>query len=332
MAFSTHRLRDFGLRMLASGGTRRQMIGTAVAGLILGLGSVTIGSSLVHASERGGLFDFFEEIFRGPRRADVVVSPPRRPVRYATLPDSRRIAATRTVHHTPRPLVDLSFGRGRRADRRRAAGRVVVAATSQRTVCVRMCDGYLFPLGNLATRADLPVHEAACAAACPGAPTNVYTLAAHEIDLDRAISPQGLPYRASALANIYRQRRVENCACQSAGGAVPLPIARDPTLRKGDVVASADSADVVTRVRSGSVALVDFRKAALSRGRSRQIEAKVGALRRDAEGRAFRRTLRTTDRGGLVQVASAGSGFQIPERPLGDLAQIRVVTPSPFLR
>ncbi|WP_375463706.1 DUF2865 domain-containing protein [uncultured Methylobacterium sp.] len=309
------------------------MIGTAAAGLILGLGGVTVGSSLVHASEPGGIFDFFQEIFRGPARPEVV--PAHRPGRYANLPDGRRLGAARPVYHTPRPVVDLSVGRSRRASRRgpaREAVPVSVASTGQQTVCVRMCDGYLFPLGKLGARADMPVHQAACGAACPGASTSVYTLAAGETELDRAVSPQGLPYRASALANIYRQRRVANCSCQPPKGAPSLPVTRDQTLRNGDVVATADSADVVTRLRSGSVALVDFRQASLTQGRNRQIEAKVGALHREAEARAFRRTLRAAGRPSLVQVASAGDGFRIPERPVGDLAQIRVVTPSPFIR
>ncbi len=325
MAFWTH-----GRRILGCGGTRRPLLGTAVAGLILGLGSVTIGSSLVHASERGGLFDFFEQLFRGPASPEVA-PPAHRPGRYANLPDGRRIGAARPVYHTPRPLADLSLGRARRASRRRPVP-VALASTGQRTVCVRMCDGYLFPLGHLGARADMPVHAAACAAACPGAPTSLYTLAARETELDRAISPQGLPYRASALADVYRQRRVADCACRPPGGAPPLPVVQDQTLRKGDVVATLGSADVVTGIRAGSVARVDFRDAALGPGRSRAIEAKVGALRRDAEARAFRRTLRPADRGGLVQVASAGAGFPIPGPPPGDPAPIRVVSPSPFLR
>ncbi len=304
------------------------MIGTAVAGVILGLGSVTIGTSLVHASERGGLFDFFQELF-APARPEPV-RPTHRPGRYANLPDGRRLGVPRPVYHTPRPLADLSPRRSRRVRARpERAPQIAVASTGRRTVCVRMCDGYLFPLGNLAARADMPVHEAACAAACPGAPTNVYTLRVGETELDRAVSPQGLPYRASALANVYRQRRVENCSCQAAAGAVPLPIARDLTLRKGDVVATRDSADVVTRNRSGSVALVDFRQASITQGQSRRIEAKVGVIRRESEALAFRRTLRTAERANLVQVASAGEGFRLPVRPAGDLTQIRVVTPSP---
>ena len=54
---------------LAPAGTRQQMVVTALAGLLLGLGGVTAGTTIVKASERGGLFDFLETIFRGPEPA-----------------------------------------------------------------------------------------------------------------------------------------------------------------------------------------------------------------------------------------------------------------------
>ncbi|MFD0936176.1 hypothetical protein ACFQ12_13465, partial [Methylobacterium trifolii] len=92
-------------RTLASGGTRRQMIGTVLAGLILGLGSVTVGTGMVHASERGGLFDFFEDLFRGPPKSEAAPAP-RQPVRYANLPDGRRAGLPRPILHTPRPAAD----------------------------------------------------------------------------------------------------------------------------------------------------------------------------------------------------------------------------------
>lgn len=294
------------------------MIGTALAGLILGLGGVTIGSSLVQASERGGLVGFFETLFGVPAPAPVPVpSRPSRPSRYVNLPDARRLPPMRTALHTPRPVSDLSSAhasRPRHGARRRMAASP--SGTGTRTVCVRLCDGYLFPLGNLRAKADIPVHQAACAAACPNAGTSAYTLAAGETELDRAISPQGLPYRASALANIYRQRRVDNCSCQPPGGVAHLPIERDQTLRRGDVVSTRDSAVVVTARRSGSLALVDFRKARLGQGQTRQIEARFGALQREEQARAFRRTLRSAERGAIVRVAAAGSGFA-PVRIVG---------------
>ena len=308
------------------------MIGTALAGLILGIGGVTIGTSLVQASERDGLFGFLEQIFRGPppQPAQVV---PRQPLRYANLPDARRIHATRPIAQTPRRFTDLPGARPlrRRAALRRGPDHAGIALGT-RTVCVRSCDGFLFPLGNLAARRDLPVHEAACAAACPNAATSLYTLPAGEIDLDRAVDLKGQPYRAFALANVYRQKRVADCTCQSTDGHPPLSLVQDLTLRKGDVVATEESASVVTRIRPGAVATVDFRRIRdLPRTQSRAIEEKVGALRREADARAFRRALRAADRPGVIRVA-AGPGFQGADRAgAAGFAPVRVVAPSPFV-
>lgn len=306
----------------APAGMRRQMIGTMLAGLILGLGGVTIGTSLVQASERGGIFGFLEEIFR-PQRA-AVEPVPTRPARYARLPDARRIARPRIVPHTPRPVLAADIRRTR--PRRHRASVPPPAATGQRTVCVRMCDGYLFPLGNLRSQSDLPVHQAACAAACPNADTRLYTVAAGEWDHERAFSPQGVAYRGSALANVYRERRVANCSCQPPGAAIRLPIARDATVRTGDVVATTDGADVITRIRGDALVVTDFRHARLGRHATRDIEAKVGVLRREELARVFRRGLRQADRG-VVRVASGG----FTPRADDAVASVRVVTPSPYM-
>lgn len=287
-------------RQTRSALARGRMIRTALAGLVLGFGGVTAGTSLVQASERGGLFDFFGQIFGRPpvqRQAE----PPRAPKRYSSLPDARRVSSIRTRHFTPRPS-PLAGGQPDVKPGRRVRGPVVTAApvaptTGQQTVCVRTCDGYLFPLGMLRAKQDLPVHRAACAAACPGAPTALFTLQPGQAELDQAVSLKGQPYLAAAWANVYRRKRVENCHCQPPGSAaLPLPVAADPTVRVGDVVATADSASVVTRLARNGPILEDYRATrSLGRGARADIDRRVGSIRREADTKAFRRTLRTAD-------------------------------------
>lgn len=332
----------------APANTRGQMAMTALAGLLLGLGGVIAGSSLVQASERGGLFNVLEAFFRGPA-PEPVVMPARRPAHYASLPDARRVTAVRAVRQTPRPMPAIAATRpARRAKAKRIATLrptpvpaipLTDVALGARTVCVRTCDGYLFPLGRLGTRADLPVHEAACAAACPNAPTRLYTLGAGLIDLDRAVGLDGQPYRSLAVANLYRTKRVEHCSCQPEQGvAAPLPILQDMTVRAGDVVATEASAAVVTPVRSGGFGVVDFREArGLSRRARRDIDAKVDVVRREADARAFRRELRNADRPNRVRVAASG-GFEsvappieVEPRFVAVRAPTRVVMASPFV-
>lgn len=336
---------------LAPAGTRQQMTVTALAGLLLGFGGVTAGTTLVQASERSGLVGFLETIFRASPPAPVAMAPVnRRPAHYASLPDARRVTAARAIRQTRRPVADASPVRRtlrRRADapamvvkgNAGAIGGLTHAMLGARTVCVRSCDGYLFPLGRLASRADLPIHEAACAAACPSTATRLFTLGGRDTELDRAVGLDGKPYRSLAVANLYRTKRVAHCACQPEQGvATPLPILQDLTLRAGDVVATEASAEVVARRRSGGFTMVDFREASgLSRRLRRDIDAKVDVVRREADARAFRKALRTADRSGRVRVA-ATSGFEpapppieveprfVPVRP-----PARIVMASPFV-
>lgn len=314
-----------------AGGTRLRLIAPLLAGLVLGLGGVTVAAGVGHASDGHNPFAFLEALFRGPPARPEPV--PQQAARYVALPDAAALPRRRLVPASrPGPALTTHWQVRREAVRRstRMSRPVADGWGGRRTVCVRMCDGYLFPLGNLRARADLPVHEAACAAACPGARTSLYTLAVGSADLDQAVSPQGQPYQASALANVYRQRRVADCSCQAAEGRPLLSVAHDATLRAGDAVATRGSARVAVRT-AGSLALVDYRTARITGSARQQIEGRVGALQREAQERAFRQVLRAAGREGVVRVASAG-GFLMPERASGGFVPLRVVQPSPYGR
>lgn len=148
------------------------------------------GASFVQASERVGTLNFFQDIFGAP-----VAPPPqaqkvhRAKSRYAALPDARRISTLRQRAYTPRPAValDLTANRPRRDRKGAARAQARMEGGSRKTVplayaratqsiCVRTCDGYLFPLGRLDSDRDITVHKAACAAACPNAATALYKL------------------------------------------------------------------------------------------------------------------------------------------------------------
>ena len=313
---------------------RRSFVATALLGLLIGLGA-TSAATMVHASERGLLNGLFETIFGGGAATPVPVAKPAStpPRRYAALPGNR--FGQRTPRFEARPV--------RTGARERSPSPAAFAAGT-RTVCVRRCDGYVFPLGRLRSRADLPVHAAACAAACPNAPTDLFTLAPGRSELDQAVGLDGRPYRRTASANLYRRTRVESCSCQPPGVAGQLmPLAADRTLRPGDVIGSEVGADFVAGLSPNGPALVDYRIAALGRQRRDAIEDRVGALRRDAARLAFREVLRagrTEPRrlrvaeaqimqaridaapAGFAPVAARGEGF----------ASVRVVSPSPFGR
>ncbi|KAB7784873.1 DUF2865 domain-containing protein [Methylorubrum populi] len=321
-------------------GPWRPLVATALLGLLIGLGA-TSAATMVRASERGLLNGLFETIFGVGAPTPVPIAKPAStpPRRYAALPDATRSVGNRLVQRTPRfESRPVSIG-----GRERSPSPAAFAAGT-RTVCVRRCDGYVFPLGRLRSRTDLPIHAAACAAACPNAPTDLFTLAPGRSELDQAVGLDGRAYRRTASANLFRRIRVENCSCQPPDVAGPLmPLAADRTLRPGDVVGSEEGADLVAGLSPKGPALVDYRIAALGRHPRDAIEDRVGALRRDAARLAFREVLRaarTEPRrlrvaeaqimparidaapAGFAPVAARGEGF----------APVRVVSPSPFGR
>jgi hypothetical protein len=120
---------------------------------------------------------------------------------------------------------------------RSAAPRTIVAASfsPRRSVCVRLCDGYYFPIGPLSWETDLKDHEAACASLCPDAPTQVFIEPGGSDRIEDAVAEDGARYVALSTAFHNRTRLDKACTChrQASQG---LPLLDDFTLRKGDSI------------------------------------------------------------------------------------------------
>ncbi len=114
-----------------------------------------------------------------------------------------------------------------------------IARTSQPTAyCVRMCDGYYFPVGTGYDNFDK--HEAACNSVCPSAQTRVYVASNGTDDIGKA-SHRGQVYAKLGTAFSYRQQRSKTCSCNAASSAGGLGMfsptyENDTTLSRGDVI------------------------------------------------------------------------------------------------
>ena len=99
--------------------------------------------------------------------------------------------------------------------------------------CVRLCDGHFFPIQRSAAT---PVEI--CNSFCPAAHTKIFSGAS----IDHAVAHDGTRYADLSNAFVYRTRVVPGCSCngKDAFGLVNMQAAEDPTLRHGDVVATAD--------------------------------------------------------------------------------------------
>jgi hypothetical protein len=110
---------------------------------------------------------------------------------------------------------------------------------SRRSVCVRLCDGFAFPVADYSGPGDDVSHSAVCAGMCPGAPTRLYVAAAGDEKLDTAISTRDQkPYSALPVAFRYATTKDATCGCHAPGASVlaNVSVLKDLTLRPGDKV------------------------------------------------------------------------------------------------
>jgi hypothetical protein len=111
--------------------------------------------------------------------------------------------------------------------------------------CVRSCDGRYFP----APSADKKRIAEGCRSLCPTSEMQVF----HGASIDAAYSRQGQPYSALANAFLYRKRLVEGCTCNGKDvvGLARVKPEDDRTLRRGDMLATAEGMNVVRGVVDG---------------------------------------------------------------------------------
>lgn len=102
--------------------------------------------------------------------------------------------------------------------------------------CVRLCDGFVFPIGRAGT-GDEGAHEMACRIACPSAQTALFTMPRGARDFSEAYPPRGgANYSALPTAFRYRERYDRACSCRPKGSTQsPSALLFDFTLRRGDL-------------------------------------------------------------------------------------------------
>jgi hypothetical protein len=98
--------------------------------------------------------------------------------------------------------------------------------------CVRLCDGRYFPIQR---HSGLSLAQT-CSSFCPASASKIY----NGNSINHAVGPDGKRYSELATAFAYRERIIPGCTCngREAFGLVTTPVADDPTLRPGDIVAT----------------------------------------------------------------------------------------------
>ncbi|MEJ1936969.1 DUF2865 domain-containing protein, partial [Nostoc sp. NIES-2111] len=86
-----------------------------------------------------------------------------------------------------------------------------------KTICVRKCDGYYFPISQVSNRARIEEDTALCQASCPNAEVELF-LQPLGREADASVSAyDGTPY--ASLPNAYRYRKAvdQSCSCRRDG-------------------------------------------------------------------------------------------------------------------
>jgi hypothetical protein len=146
------------------------------------------------------------------------------------------------VHRAQPPMTPMSFG-GEQNVVFPPDGRVSHTRVSggSQAYCVRTCDGRYFPISTSGNQS----RAASCNSFCPASATKVV----YGGNIDDAVTEDGKSYSELPNAFRYRDELVTGCTCNGKDpvGLAEVKIEDDPTLRRGDIVASPNGLMVAVR-------------------------------------------------------------------------------------
>ncbi|CAL8973394.1 hypothetical protein RHODGE_RHODGE_03775 [Rhodoplanes serenus] len=125
-------------------------------------------------------------------------------------------------------------------------------SSTYRTLCVRTCDGYYFPISFQATPARFADDEQACQKLCPAAEVQLFTHRNPGEEVGQAVSLAGRSYRDLPTAFRYRQSLDQACSCRKPGQswAEALGVTRDTTIERGDIVVTEERSKAMSQPRT----------------------------------------------------------------------------------
>ena len=127
-------------------------------------------------------------------------------------------------------------------------------SSTYRTVCVRTCDGFFFPISFSTVPSKFQDDERMCQQMCPAAEVGLYTYRNPGEDIAQAVSLSGTPYRQLANAFRYRQEFNPACSCRKPGQSWAEALGpNDPTLERGDVIVTEEKAKAFSQPKPDPV-------------------------------------------------------------------------------
>jgi uncharacterized protein DUF2865 len=123
-----------------------------------------------------------------------------------------------------------------------------------RTICVRTCDGYYFPISYAISQDRFRDDEQTCQRMCPAADVALYSYHNPGEEVAQAVSLNGRLYTELPTAFNYRKALDPACSCRRKGEswAEALKLnGRDDTVAPGDVVVTEQNAKKLSQPSTG---------------------------------------------------------------------------------
>jgi hypothetical protein len=122
-------------------------------------------------------------------------------------------------------------------------------AGTYRTVCVRTCDGFYFPVSYSTVPNRFAADTQTCQRLCPAAQVALYTYHNPGEEIEQAVSADGAAYTALPNAFRYRKELISGCSCRRPGENWAETLrSSDDTLESGDIVVTDQNEKALTRV------------------------------------------------------------------------------------
>jgi hypothetical protein len=126
-------------------------------------------------------------------------------------------------------------------------------ASTFRTLCVRTCDGFYFPISYTTVPGRFRDDERLCQRQCPAAEVALYAHRNPGEDVTQAVSIDGSQY--TDLPNAFRYRREHNptCSCRQPGQSwndALKNVDDRSTLERGDIVVTEERAKIMSQPRT----------------------------------------------------------------------------------
>ena len=126
-----------------------------------------------------------------------------------------------------------------------------------RTVCVRSCDGFYFPISFATMQSRFADDEKTCKNLCPASEANLFSYRNPGEDMNQAVSVSGQPYSSSPNAFKYRTEFNPSCACKAAGQSwseALKTIDEKASVEQGDIIVTEERAKKMSQPLTKGVA------------------------------------------------------------------------------